>query len=215
VSNFSTSSAAPGPIVGLTGGIGSGKSTIANVFRSLEIPVWDADTVGRSLYLEDNGLQKWVIDRFGPACGLWHEGRLVGVNRAELAEIVFNDNNALQALNKYVHPLVRQRFLDWHKSAIKFHRPDYVVRESAILFESNVHLDCSHIVAVCADKSVRLKRAIARDGITESQALARMDQQITDEERSRRATHSLLNNPKSNVLSEVLKVHASIIASFG
>ena len=112
--DFSTSSPHLLPVVGLTGGIGSGKTTVAGILESLGIPVFDADARAKSLYQRHADLRAWVVDRFGETCGCYQDGRLIDIDRKALADIVFSHSEALAELNAVVHPAVARDFLDWH-----------------------------------------------------------------------------------------------------
>lgn len=209
--NFSTYDDKPSAIIGLTGGIGSGKSIVGRVFQALGVPVWDADAAGRSLYENDKALQLWVVEYFGEQCGHWKDGTLQGINRKVLAKNVFGDAMGLQALNAQVHPRVRDSFQNWHQEIIELHRPNYVIRESALLFESNAFHDCSHVIAVEAEEGVRIERAMQRSGLTEEEVRSRMAFQLSDTERNKRSDFILKNNIKSALLSAIEQVHDDIL----
>lgn len=211
MSNFSTYADKPSAIIGLTGGIGSGKSTVGQVFQALGVPVWDADAAGRSLYENDKALQLWVVEYFGEQCGHWKGGTLQGINRKVLAKYVFGNSAALQALNAQVHPRVRDIFQNWHQETIKLHRPNYVIRESALLFESNAHDDCSYVIAVEAEEDLRIERVKQRSGLTAEETRARMAFQLSDKERSKRSDFILKNDTKSTLLTAIERVHHDIL----
>ena len=211
VSNFSTYADKPSAIIGLTGGIGSGKSIVGRVFHAMGVPVWDADAAGRSLYENDKALQLWVVEYFGKQCGHWKHGTLRGINRKVLAKHVFNDATALQALNDQVHPRVRSNFQNWHQKTMKLHRPNYVIRESALLFESNAFDDCNHIIAVEANEAVQIERVSQRSGLTAEEVRARMAFQLSDTERGKRADFILKNDTKSNLLAAIERVHQDVL----
>lgn len=200
-------------IVGLTGGIGSGKSTVARVFSMIGIPVWDADLAGQHLYSENQELQQWVVKKFGKSCGEWSEGNLLGINRKELASIVFNDRDSLMALNQKVHPLIREIFTKWHEWNDQFSSSPYVIRESAILFESNSHMDCSQVISVEAKEPLRIKRATKRDKWNIEDVEARISRQMQDIERTERSDYVIQNNANDALLQQVMHIHNSLSQS--
>ena len=210
MSNFSTAIEHRGSIVGLTGGLGSGKSTVSRVFQSIGVPAWDADAAGRSLYTDNPDFQAWIIQHFGPSCGIWQRGELNGIDRKELAAIVFQDDDALDDLNRKVHPMVRNAFADWHEKVIQERGPSYVLRESAILFESEAHLDCKLVITVVAKKALRVERVKRRNGWSENEIEARMLQQLNDQDRIKQADFVVDNNTNSPLLQQVLELHQKI-----
>jgi dephospho-CoA kinase len=210
VSNFSTAIEHQGSIVGLTGGLGSGKSTVSRIFQSIGVPAWDADAAGRSLYTDNRDFQAWIIQHFGRSCGIWQRGELNGIDRKELAAIVFQDDDALDALNRKVHPMVRNAFADWHEKVIQERGPSYVLRESAILFESEAHLDCKLVITVVAEKALRIERVKRRNGWSENEIEARMLQQLNDQDRIKQADFVVDNNTNSPLLQQVLELHQKI-----
>ena len=210
MSNFSTAIEHQGSIVGLTGGLGSGKSTVSRIFQSIGAPTWDADTAGRSLYTDNRDFQAWIIQHFGRSCGIWQRGELNGIDRKELAAIVFQDDDALDALNRKVHPMVRNAFADWHEKVIQERGPSYVLRESAILFESEAHLDCKLVITVVAEKALRIERVKRRNGWSENEIEARMLQQLNDQDRIKHADFVVDNNTNSPLLQQVLELHQII-----
>jgi dephospho-CoA kinase len=185
-------------IIGLTGGIGSGKSTIARVFRSMGTPIYTADDRAKALYTESAELKAAVMDRFGNE--VYPDDRFVP---AVLAEKVFKDEKALADLNAMVHPLVKGDFSSW----IGNQDAPYIIREAAILFESGSHLDCHEVITVEANEEERIRRVMKRDGVSEEQVRRRMDKQWSDPERAALASHVIINNPKSLVLKRCYDLH--------
>lgn len=159
-------------VVGLTGGMGSGKSVVSHILRCLGHPVYDADAAAKRLYHEDPALLQAVSEQFGPEV-VDAQGRL---NRGRLAALVFADPEALTALNALVHPVVARDFRTWrsHQEA-RGHR--WVFREAAILFESGSNRDCHRIWGVAASQALRVDRVRRRSGWSESDILARMARQ--------------------------------------
>ena len=210
MSNFSTAIEHQGSIVGLTGGLGSGKSTVSRIFQSIGVPTWDADAAGKRLYTDNRDFQAWIIQNFGRSCGIWERGELCEIDRSKLANIVFQDDDALNTLNKKVHPMVRIAFANWHEKVIQEREPSYVLRESAILFESQSHLDCKLVITVVAEKALRMERVKRRNGWTANEIEARIRQQLDDEDRIKLADFVVDNNPNSSLLEQVLELHQKI-----
>ena len=161
-------------VVGLTGGIGSGKSTIAKAFAALGIAVFNSDEQAKVLIATDAQVKKRIIAAFGEEA--YQNGEY---NRAYIAQIVFNNSEKLAILNGIVHPALAKYFNQWAKKQTS----PYVLKEAAILFESGSYKDCDYIITVTAPEEVRIARVMARDHCTEAQVRARMAPQWSDAER--------------------------------
>lgn len=170
--------------IGVTGGIGSGKSTVCRLFAARGIAVYDTDAAAKRLMAEDAALRRAIEARFGEES--YQEGAL---NRPWLACQVFGDEAALQALNRLVHPAVIADFERWATEQ----QSAYVVVESAILYEAGLDQAVDKVVAVLAPERLRIERAMQRDGATEEQIRSRMAAQLSDEELHRRADVALVN----------------------
>ncbi|WP_315019802.1 dephospho-CoA kinase [Capnocytophaga leadbetteri] len=161
-------------VVGLTGGIGSGKSTIARLFAALGIAVYDSDTEAKKLINTSAEIKKRIVEVFGA------EAYAEGVyNRAYMADIVFRNPDKLAVLNSIVHPVLADHFNQW----VALQTSPYVIKEAAILFESGSYKNCDFIITVTAPETLRISRSMSRDGSTEAQVRARMAQQWTDAQR--------------------------------
>ena len=161
-------------VVGLTGGIGSGKSTIARLFSALGIAVYDSDTEAKKLINTSAEIKKRIVEVFGA------EAYAEGVyNRAYMADIVFRNPDKLAVLNSIVHPVLADDFNQW----VALQTSPYVIKEAAILFESGSYKNCDFIITVTAPEALRISRCMSRDGSTEAQVRARMAQQWTDAQR--------------------------------
>lgn len=171
-------------IIGLTGGIGSGKTTIAKYIESLGIPVYIADDVAKKV-LELPEIKKEIAAHFGEE--IFENGKL---NRQKLAEIVFNNPDNLQELNEIVHPAVRKDFDVWLRNHSHF---QWVVKEAAILFESGSFKDCDVIITVTAPLEDRIRRIIARDHTTVENINDRIKNQWTDEMRNEKSDYVVEN----------------------
>lgn len=161
-------------VVGLTGGIGSGKSTIAKAFAALGIAVFNSDEQAKALIATDAQVKERIIAAFGEEA--YHNGEY---NRTYIAQIVFNNSEKLAILNGIVHPALAEYFKRWAKEQTS----PYVLKEAAILFESGSYKDCDYIITVTAPEEVRIARVMARDHCTEAQVRARMAQQWSDVQR--------------------------------
>ena len=161
-------------IIGLTGGIGSGKSTIAKEFAARGIPVYNSDDEAKKLIATNAQLRQRITETFGE--NAYINGQY---NKAYIAQIVFNDANQLAKLNAIVHPALAVHFREW----VQQQNTPYVIKEAAILFESGSYKDCDFIISVVAPEDLRIARVIARDYCTEAQVKARMAQQWTDAQR--------------------------------
>lgn len=184
-------------IIGLTGGIGSGKTTIANYFKEMGVPVYIADDEARKLMQS-----KFIIEEIKKTFGdsLFEDGIL---NRAKLAEIVFNDSSKLDQLNAIVHPAVKKDFKAWLETNKNY---AYVIYEAAILFESGRYKDCDIVITVTAPEETRIERVIKRDKTNREQVLDRMKMQWKDEERISKSNFIILNDNLKNAKEEVVKI---------
>lgn len=161
-------------VVGLTGGIGSGKTTIANYIAAQGIPVYIADDAGRKV-MQDQKVLQTIKEKFGVE--IFDNEQL---NRTKLAKIVFDNPDKLKQLNAIVHPAVRKDFKNW---LAQHSKATIVFYESAILFESGRYLDFDAIITVTAPLEIRIARVLNRDGTTKEQILKRINAQWTDDER--------------------------------
>lgn len=161
-------------IIGLTGGIGSGKSTIAAYFKKYGIPVYIADEEAKKL-MNDPEIIRKVQSVFDE--NIIENNQL---NRVKIAELVFSSPEQLKKLNSIVHPEVKKHFLDW----VKLHEAyPFVIKEAAILFESGTYKDCDKIILVTAPEDIKIARVMHRDNISKEQVLERMKNQWTDEKK--------------------------------
>ena len=188
--------------VGLTGGIGSGKTTVARVFRTLGIPVFEADAEGRRIMQEDAAVIKAVTERFGTSVV-----RNGAIDRATLASIVFKDPSALKDLNAIIHPAVRTGFLRW---AAEQNAP-YVIMEAAVMAENGGHRTMDQVIVVTAPAELRIQRVMARDGVGRDAVDARMANQVGDAERLKLADHVIHNDDLQLVIPQVLAVHQALL----
>jgi dephospho-CoA kinase len=191
--------------LGLTGGIGSGKTLVCQIFEKLGIPVYYADQAARLLMNEDAGLKSKIIQMFGNQAYAGGE-----LNRPYLADSVFGDNEKLSGLNSLVHPLVREDFLKW---VMRQKGVPYVIEEAAILFESGASLEMDKSVLVYAPEEIRITRVMKRDGVSREDVLRRMGHQMKEEEHLKMADHVLNNDGTLMLLPQVIELHNKIINS--
>lgn len=184
-------------VIGLTGGIGSGKTTIANYFQEMGVPVYIADNSARNV-MQSEDIVSQIKTVFGESL---FENNIL--NRAKLAEIVFKDKSKLEQLNNLVHPAVKKDFEVWLLQHTNY---QYVIYEAAILFESGRYKECDVIITVTAPKELRIERVIKRDNTTRDHVLSRMDMQWDDEKRISGSNFVINNDNLKNAKEEVVKI---------
>lgn len=192
----------PGIKLGVTGGIGSGKTSVCRVFTALGIPVFSADPVAREIMENDKGIMRKINSIAGK--DLYISGSL---NRKELATLIFNDNNLLEKVNSLVHPIVFEHFKRWNVEQTA----PYVIMEAAILFESGASKLVNKIVTVIAPMEERLERVIHRNSLSREQVLARMRNQIDDDSRIKLSDYVIHNSENDMIIPAILKIHDDIL----
>lgn len=190
-------------VIGLTGGIGSGKSMAASIFQKLDIPVYDSDQRAKDLYVESEDLKSKMILEFGSEVYTSD-----GINREYLAGIVFSDKAQLKKLNAIVHPLLQQDFDHWKA----LQQSPYIIREAAILIESGAYTSCDKIIVVTASEDTRIQRVVKRDLTKISDVKKRMENQITDVQRTKHADFVIDNNGDISIIKQVMKIHQELLA---
>lgn len=191
-------------VVGLTGGIGSGKSTIAKAFAALGIAVFNSDEQAKALIANNAQVKEKIITAFGEEA--YQNGEY---NRAYIAQIVFNNSEKLAILNGIVHPALAKYFNQWAKKQTS----PYVLKEAAILFESGSYKDCDYIITVTAPEEVRIARVMARDHCTEAQVRARMSQQWSDAQRIALSNAVIENIDLESAKEQVKRIHFQLCQS--
>ena len=186
--------------VGITGGIGSGKTTVCRIFEVLGVPVFYADVVAKSIMLSDPILVQGVKDTFGNDA-YYENGDF---NRKYLADIVFNDNAQLEKLNALVHPAVFRAFDTWSTS---FVNAPYILKEAALLFESESYKMCDLSVVVTAPLELKLSRVTQREKTTREAVQQRMDKQLSDEEKLKLPNFQIRNDEQHLLIPQVLHLH--------
>ncbi len=191
--------------IGITGGIGSGKSTVCRIFEKLGIPVFYADTVAKEIMMTDPVLKEGVTAAFGKE-SYDPSGKL---NNKHIAQIVFNNKEELDRLNALVHPAVFRAFESWQHT-VSADAP-YLLKEAALLFESGSYRLCDKSILVTAPAEVRIQRVMERDGVSKEQVEARMDKQMGDDEKSKMADFLIRNDESQPVILQVLELHHQFI----
>lgn len=191
--------------IGLTGNIGSGKTTIAQVFEVLGIPVFYADDAAKKVMVTDAELVEGVKQAFG-SDAYFTDATL---NRKHIANIVFNNADELAKLNALVHPAVFRAFDVW---AAAIRSAPYVIKEAAILFESGSYKMCDQTILVSAPLQQRLQRVMQRDNISREEAASRDARQMSEENKIKLADHVIINDGSRLVIPQVLELHQQFIA---
>lgn len=186
--------------IGITGGIGTGKSIVSHLFALLNVPVYDSDHRAKQVMAHNPDLKQELIHAFGP-----ETFTAEGLNRTKLASIVFPDPEKLALLNSLVHPHVKQDFIDW---AEKHKNAPYVLKEAALMFETEAHKQVEEMITVFAPLEIRMQRLLKRDAHrTETDLKNIIAKQLPEEEKLRRANHVIYNDDSQLVIPQVLKLH--------
>ncbi|WP_299440527.1 dephospho-CoA kinase [uncultured Aquimarina sp.] len=189
-------------VIGLTGGIGSGKSTVAKMFAKLGVPIYIADDEAKKMMNEDVNIKNQIKDLLGTKSYIKGE-----LNRPFIADKVFNDKELLGKLNAIVHPAVATHFIAWKNEQ----KSNYVIKEAAILFENGGYKQCDYTVLVTAPKETRIERVLKRDNTTKSQVLARLKNQWEDSKKIPLADFVIINTKLEETWLQVKKIHNKVI----
>lgn len=188
-------------IIGLTGGIGSGKTTVAQLFSAAGIPVYYADVEAKKIS-ESAGVQAQILQMFGKSITTDNQ-----VDKQKLAQLVFADSAKLNQLNALIHPLVKNHFAAW----VQAHADcAYMVKEAAILFETGSAADCDYVVSVVAPQEDRIARVLQRDQVTRAQVLARMQHQWSDDKRIALSDFVIQNQDQNSLAEQVNQLLKSL-----
>jgi dephospho-CoA kinase len=191
--------------IGITGGIGSGKSLICRIFLTLGIPVYDADTRAKLILAENQIVRDSIKSAFGKE-SYFPDGSL---NRPYLASQVFNDSGKVQILNDIVHPQVGKDFADWvHQQQGK---APYIIKEAALMFEAGSNKALDSVINVSAPVDIRVKRVLERDKRTESEIRAIISKQLSEEERKNLADYEIVNDGMIAVIPQVWAFHQNLL----
>ena len=189
--------------VGITGGIGSGKTTVCKLFELQGIAIFYADQEAKKAMSTDQQLMSDIRTQFGNDI-YSSEGTL---NRSKLASIVFNDDRQLAMLNSIVHPAVFRLFDEW----VDQQTSAYVIKEAALLFESNSYKDCHSTILVKSPELMRISRVVKRDRITEQDVLKRMAKQLGDNEKEKLSEYVIINDERTLIIPQVLDLHSEFL----
>lgn len=188
--------------VGLTGGIGSGKTTVAKIFEGLGVPVFYADNASKTLMSTNESIKAAIIRAFGEQA--YVEGQ---PNRQYLASQVFKDPEKLAALNAILHPATIQYGKDWMAKQSSA----YAIKEAAIIFETGTNKELDFIIGVDAPEEVRMERVMLRDGVTRQQVKERMLRQMDASEKMKMCDFVITNDDKKEIIPQVLEVHQILL----
>ena len=189
-------------IVGLTGGIGSGKTTILKCFESFGIPVYIADEEAKALMNRSKVIRRKLIQLFGE--GAYKDDEL---NKPFIAAKIFSDKTLLLKMNAIVHPKVSSHFKRW----LKKQDAPYVIKEAAIIFENKLEHQYDYIITVVADEDLRIKRVMKRDGRSKEKIKAIMDNQLSDTEKIKKSDYIITNNDLDTAKKEASEIHHQIL----
>ncbi|MFZ4771596.1 MAG: dephospho-CoA kinase [Ferruginibacter sp.] len=189
--------------IGLTGGIGSGKTTVAHIFETLGIPVYYSDDAAKRIMNENPVLQQQIIQHFGEESYI--NGQL---NRPFLAEVIFNNDEKRTLLNSLVHPLTIDDANNW---MLQKDTP-YAIKEAALIFESDVWKHLDKVIGISAPYELRLERAMQRDNISREAVEARMAKQMNEEEKMKRCDYIIYNDEQQLLIPQVIALHEKLTA---
>lgn len=188
--------------LGVTGGIGSGKTTVCRVFRVLGVPVFVADAAAKTLMNSDPVIRREINDIAGR--DLYGSGEL---DRKQLADIIFNRPDLLQRVNATVHPAVLRHFEEW---AANLDVP-YVIIEAAILFEAKADILVDRVVSISAPVEERISRVMGRSELSREEVVERINNQLEDEEREEQSYYVINNADNEMIIPEILKIHYDML----
>ena len=188
--------------IGITGGIGSGRTYVASVFQSLGIPIFNADIQAKKIMNSSEKLIKLIKQEFGNE--IYKDS---GLNKEKLASIVFSNSNKLQKLNSLVHPIVIEEFNNWCMKQIS----PYVIKEAAILFESKSHLGLDIVICVSAPIKLRMERLFKRDNFSKKEIEKRIENQMSQEVKENQSKYIIVNDEKDLLLPQIINVHKSLL----
>lgn len=188
--------------IGLTGGIGSGKTTVSQIFKILGVPVFDADTAAKEAMENNLALKEKLVATFGAAVFVEHK-----LNRKYLADIVFNDAYQLDALNALVHPITIAAAADWFATQ----NSPYVIKEAALMFEAGAGVGLDYVIGVFAPTALRIKRVMDRDHLSREEVLSRMNRQIDDQIKMKLCDFIIQNDNQALLTKQVLELHEKFL----
>ncbi|RLD61218.1 MAG: dephospho-CoA kinase [Bacteroidetes bacterium] len=190
--------------IGITGGIGSGKTIICEIFKQLNIPVYNADNEAKKILIENKTVRKKLIENFGDNIYL----NSSEINKEFLANIIFNSSSDIKKMNSIVHPAVWDDFLSFTQNKSDC---EYVILEAAILIESGFYKNMDYVINVSAPQDVRIKRVMMRNNMKRNSVVQRINSQISEQERIKKSDFVIINDDKKLVLPQVLDLHKKMI----
>ncbi len=189
-------------IIGLTGGIGSGKTTVAKMFKELHVPVYIADLEAKRLMNNSKVIKRKLTELFGS-----NTYQNNAINKSFIADRIFNNKDLLSKMNAIVHPKVRTHFKKW----VEKQNTPYVIKEAAILFESGGYLNCDAVITVIASEKDRIQRVITRDNSSAEKVKAIIDNQWSDAKKIKLSQYVIINDKLSKTKAQVTKIHQEIL----
>tara|TARA_R110002096_G_scaffold21043_7_gene68753 strand:+ start:106047 stop:106625 length:579 start_codon:yes stop_codon:yes gene_type:complete len=189
-------------IVGITGGIGAGKTTVSNIFGQLGIPVYEADYHSKNLLDIDEELKSSLVELLGNS--ILNNSK---IDREKMAAIIFNDEQLLKRANALIHPRVALHFEKWRNNQ----KSPYIIKEAAILFESGSYKDCDKVIVVSAPKELRIERVKKRSGLSRQQIMARMEKQWPEEQKIKLADYIVINDGEHSLIKQSLDIHRELL----
>ena len=188
--------------IGLTGGIGSGKTTVSQIFKILGVPVFDADTAAKEAMENNPVLKEKLIATFGANVFVEHK-----LNRKYLADIVFNDAHQLDVLNALVHPITIAAAADWFATQ----NSPYVIKEAALIFEAGAGVGLDFVIGVFTPTALKIKRVMDRDHLSREEVLSRMNRQIDDQIKMKLCDFVIQNDNQALLTKQVLELHEKFL----
>ena len=189
--------------IGITGGIGTGKSFVSKIFKTMGIPFYDADLEAKLIMVKDPQVREALIEAFGSET-YFEDGSL---NRAYLSSQVFNNSEKLEKLNNIVHPAVIQAGVDWSNEQTG----PYSLKEAALLYESGSYKKLDHTILVTAPEELRIERVMKRDKVSREEVLSRMQKQMPEDEKLQYADFIIHNDEVQPLLPQVLAIHHKLL----
>lgn len=189
--------------IGITGGIGSGKSTVAKVFEVLGIPVYYADDAAKRIMNKDEELKRKIKDEFG--ADMYNDGKL---DRKRLADMVFNTPEKLNRLNALLHPATIEDAVRWMQKQTT----PYTLKEAALIFESGAQEHLDYVIGVTAPAPLRIQRTMQRDNVTREEVMSRMDKQMDESIKMKLCDFIITNDEQEMLLPQVLSLHEKLLS---
>lgn len=189
-------------IVCVTGGIGSGKSMVSNVFELLGCAVFNSDTVAKSVYFEKE-IKTKVIELLGEEAYL-NDHQL---NKTHINSKLFSNTEVLHKLNAIIHPAVIEQF----NAFVQGSKSKIIIKETALLFEAHLDKGCDKIIVVAADDELRISRVMKRDGLSKEEVINKMKHQLSQEEKIKKADYVVYNNEDSLLIPQIIEIHQALL----